>query len=511
MVSSLLHCLRRSALCVLRVPMGYVELLKRARRQEVTNEWCRTKYKSVAAHAILSLQRLWLLAGFLAVLTLLMPMHVYPAGQGQPPLEVTCNADNPDRLEFTRHGSGSDQVASSEVVFGVWDSFPSYGDERIGLHVVQHPLTASEQGGHVDRATWLADHDWMKIDFGTEIDSKDSRTYLSIIDPKNETGESIGGPSELNWIELGYQQNRVLYPCRRNPFSAIVGRVDIIELNSPRFEERVDGDVKQWVLRKKEVFVLTSLLRFYVCPGELQVVLVPSTEACTQRPWRIDKVSVKLESRYRVPLEMATFDLGLDAFYLEDPYLSRLAELRLNDRIEAEYERLKKLPPSVPVVSKLIGVLVALTFPYIVAGILACLVRCFGVRRTRRPFRDVYATSAHFLISLTVLSVACEMIILPMFGHSTLVSFVASLLMMSYLFFVLRFWCIYLPLQLTVASGQDVNWQARSLIFGFRKSCCFYSNFYRLICVALVCGAAFLNIQNLDAWVMLDVLPRIMP
>ena len=501
MVSTLFHCLRRSALCVLRVPMGYVELLKRARRQEVTNEWCRTKYKSVAAHAILSLQRLWLLAGFLAVMSLLTPMDVYPAGEGHPPLEVTCNADNPDRLKFTRDGSGSDQFGSSEVIFGWWDS-PRF-----------HPHPAWEQAEQNRPGNpALADHDWMKIDFATKIDSKNSRTYISIIDPKNETGESIGGPSELISNELVYQPKLVLYPfSNRNPFSSIWGRVDIIELNSPRFEERVDGDVKQWVLRKKEVFVLTSLLRFYVCPGELQVVLVPSTEACTQRPWRIDKVSVKLESRYRVPVEMATFDLGLDSLYLEQSYLSRLAELRQNDRIEAEYERLKKLPPSVPVVSKLIGVLVALTFPYIVAGILACLVRCFGVRRTRRPFRDVYATSAHFLISLTVLSVVCEMIILPMFGHSTLLSFVATLLFMSYVFFVLRFWCIYLPLQLTVASGQDVNWQARSLIFGFRKSCCFYSNFYRLICVAYVCGAAFLNIQNLDAWMMLDVLPRIMP
>ena len=477
--------------------MGYVELLKRARRQEVTNEWCRTKYKSVAAHAILNLQRLWLLAGCLAVVTLLLPQYVFTKGVRPAPLEVTCNADNPDRLEFTKHGPGSDQVDLSEVVLADWD--------KLFSNLIEW--------GWVDQSTIFQNLDWMEIDFGPELKSEQSRTFVLILYPRDEDRESI--VSSHKWLmdpPLRLEQ----YPYDLNDRPSAFGGTEIIKLDSRKFEERGDGDEKKWVYQMKEVFLLTNGFEDSdVCPGVLEVVLVPTTGECAQmRAWEIEEATVTLQRKYAVPYTFAARSLGLKPDWSgEYPYVEELAQMRMDGVIEDEHDRIKELPSPVPVVARLLSVLATLMYPLLAAGILACLVACLGARRSRRPFRDVYATSAHFLISVSAIFFALHVFIAPLFFvQEGIVMWLVLVFFLLPILYLGRFLIFHLPLQLAAASGQVVNWQARSLILGFRKSFGLHANFFRLVGLALVFGYAvwFLKIRVFEVWLMLEVLPKLL-
>ena len=439
----------------------FLDLFFCSGRMELTPEWFTERYGSPWAHGLMLLKSLWLFLGVVAVVSFVFgaDSFVSAAPTHFSILDYEYEfLENYSEREFERAG-GELLLLSLDELKVLEKNF-----------VVNRPLDRTFSRNRCN-------YEWRRLGFpSSDADS----IVLSLVDPVfPDPVVSETSDEEKIILPLGQRSKQVYYP--QDPYG---GRVQLVEVVRPilRAYGTEDG-VEIFSLKAKTVLLMKRGLNDYFAPGYLYAAVHRFPSEGPEKNWAIADAWLEAVSGRQVNAEWAMIT-GAEAerYGLLDVFTRTAGDYLNNvDSRKFEFDRLMSLKAPNPTVTKLVAVVSTIAAPLLLVPVLSLIVVLIGQRDDERPFLEICLITSHMLM-------ASSFAFLVLFGFLDIFSNVFPthdslilLLLLVVMFWMLRFYLVQLPLQLTACCGYPVNWNARSWAFGLRRTCSVPSLLFRIL------------------------------
>ncbi len=466
---------------------NYFEILRVSGQRELTPEWLQSRYGSVFAHALLLGSRLWLAIGLVKIVSVfglntVEGIHI----QGQSRQVINFNINeclSNDPLQHATH------VASKDFLEGLdWSLVDKdvlqdeFKEQRL-----QHLLMVDEDfqkwvKQNSDDQSWTVyerlidrhtqNYRWAPL--SDEIGLSGSEVWLSIVEPKFLDGD----PQNENEGLEPY----IFYPVDPDSTVDIMTPHHLCELQGLLFESDETGEI--W---SHQIDVLASGYKRgaeYIAPATLTISLLRgSDQSDFSESWNFESVKLEIKENRSVSADHRYFEDGI-----WDPFSTNFDSYAMNiNSVEDEIEKLNDFPRFFPVVSKMMYAATYVVTPLVCAFFMAFICAIIGQKADERPVREIFAICSHLLLAASgVFSIAY--VLLNLIGvffdagtFSTQMLIGVVILALAPIIGLLRFFLHHFALQVTAACRYPVKWEAKSIIFGIRRSMSLPSILFRLV------------------------------